>query len=111
MHRKVKIAATHIVGVYWKTHIQVKYQSSAMYGSKILIEEIQAQKLLFVETEELSNTQKSVQQNCFFAHLENLIPTKLNDEDKAIQTKAVMIEKIRCTQKNKIRERPECTNS
>ena len=33
--------------------------------------------------------QQNVQQDCFFAHLENLIQAILGDEDKAVRIKAV----------------------
>ena len=85
MHKKVKFFATYIniFGVYRKAHTQVKYKSSVMDGLKILVEEIQTQKILFAETEELSFIQQSVQQNCFFAHPENLIQAILSDLNKS----------------------------
>ena len=74
VHKKMKLLATCVVGVYWKTHIQVKYKSSVVDGPKILFEVIQEQKLLFGETEELRIMRQSLQQNCFLAHSKNLTP-------------------------------------
>ena len=90
MSKKVKLLATYIARVHWKTHIEVEYKSLVVDKPKILFEKIQAQKLLFAKTEELS----IMQQNCFFTCPENLILTMLGNEDKTIRIKALrMIEK------------------
>ena len=99
LYSKVQLLAKYIVGVYWKTHIQIKYKNTLMDGPKILFEEICFQRELFEGTSLLSIIQRSVQQNCFFAHPENLLLAMLGDEDVNIRTKAVrMIAKIRDTQ-------------
>ena len=55
---------------------------------------------LFESTSLLSIIQQSVQQNCFFAHPENLRLAMLGDEDVNIRAKAVkVIVKIRHTEK------------
>ena len=62
-------------------------------------EEICSQRELFEGTNLLSIVLQSVQQNCFFAHPENLLLAMLGDEDVNIRAKAVrMIVKTRHTQ-------------
>ena len=62
-------------------------------------EEICSQRELFEGTNLLSIVLQSVQQNCFFAHPENLLLAMLGDEDVNIRAKAVrMIIKTRHTQ-------------
>ena len=67
-------------------------KSTILDEPKLLFTEIQAQINLFSGTNEL----KALQQNCYFAHPENLLLAMLGDEDKAIRAKAVnVIQKIR----------------
>ena len=63
-----------------------------MNGLKILFTEIQAQINLFSGTNEL----RALQQNCYFAHLKNLLLAMLGDEDKTLRARAVnVIQKTR----------------
>ena len=67
-------------------------KSTILDRPKILFTEIQAQINLFSGTNEL----RTLQQNCYFAHRENLLSAMLGDEDKTIRPKAVnVIQKIR----------------
>ena len=82
--------------VYWETHILTKYKSTISEGPKVLVAEIQAQINLFSGTNEL----RALQQNCYFAHLENLLLAMLGDEDKTVRAKAVnVIQKTRYAEK------------
>ena len=57
---------------------------------------IQAQINLSSSTNELTALQQSVQQNCYFAHSENLLLNMLGIVDKTVRAKAVnIIQKIR----------------
>ena len=98
LNKKIRLLAKYIVGVYWKMHIQVKYENTIMDGASILFQEIQSQKTLFKDSEELQVLQQSVQQNCYFAHPENVLLAMLGDNGKIVRAKAVkLITKIRRT--------------
>ena len=60
-----------------------------MDGPKILFEEICFRRELFEDIILMSIIQQSVQQNCFFAHPENLLSTMLGDENVNCGAKAV----------------------
>ena len=60
-------------------------QRTILDGPKVLFTEIQAQINLFSS----ANGLRALQQNCYFAHLENLQLAMLGDEDKTVTAKAV----------------------
>ena len=62
-------------------------QGTILEGPKILFTEIIDQINLFSGTEEL----RALQQNCYFAHLKNLLLAMLGDEDKTVRAKAVNV--------------------
>lgn len=98
LNEKIRLLAKYIVGVYWKMHIRVKYENTIMDGPSILFQEVQSQKTLFKDSEELQVLQQSVQQNCYFAHPENVLLAMLGDNEKIVRAKAVkLITKIRRT--------------
>ena len=78
-----------IVGMYWRIHNLTKPKSTILKGPKNFFTEIPAQINLFSGANELTALQQSVQQNCYFAHSENLLLAMLGDEDKTVRAKAL----------------------
>jgi len=83
----LKILANYVMKVYVPMYFNIKYYSSAIYGSKLLFQFIRSTQYLSPSLKEI--IYKVVQNNAYFAHPENVLLTMLFDERKHIREKAI----------------------
>ena len=80
-------------------HIFTKCKSTVLDELKFLFKKIRAQINLLSGTNDLKVLQQGVQQNCYFAHPENLLFARLGDENKTVTAKTInTLQKIRYTE-------------
>lgn len=83
----LKILANFIMKVYVPMYFNVKFYNSVIYGSALLYKFIQSTQFLPLNLREVVN--KTISNNAFFAHPENILLTMLFDERKPVRERAI----------------------
>lgn len=83
----LKILANFIMKVYVPMYFNVKFYNSVVHGSALLYKFIKSTQFLPQNLREIVN--KTIQNNAFFAHPENILLTMLFDERKPVRERAI----------------------
>ena len=79
--------ATYIIKVYVPMYFQIKYYSSVVYGSALFAKFIKYSRYLCPQLRRVIDA--VIQNNCYFAHPENILLSMLYDNRKAIRDLAI----------------------
>ena len=88
--QNLKILANYIIKVYTPMYFNIKYYSSAVYGSTLLFKFIRWTQYLPSNLRKVVNT--VIQDNAYFAHSENILLSMLFDDRK--EKRNIAIKKI-----------------
>ena len=93
---KLRKLASYIISIYFPMHMNIKYQSSIVYGAVNLFTEVNLIRKNIRSKSEQNFILSNLQLNCYFAHPHNVLVAMLGDESFALRKEAIdMINDLR----------------